>query len=256
MEGIWASRPRDRLAAIRAPGATERTALVDRLIQHAPTGHWPFGMPTVVNPLLVVVGVSPGNSPTVGGDIWADDADPPPTFGEPHPGFFVADTSGYWAKIRELCKVVVRGWDASLSDDECYALSGHFNLGTGRFGREGGQSSRDRSRLGGAPRRTRVSYLDGLSCSSDSSYTPERSPSLFRSAAHLRRDRMPALRPRAVAITAISDANRSLRFPEPIAIAHRAEPNASDANHQRAGHPGSDRRPGRGSPGTRIPLAD
>jgi hypothetical protein len=90
-------------------------------------------MPTSVNPLLVVVGVSPGNSPAAGGDAFLPDY--VPTFATPASGFSYPDSSHYWEKIRLLSYEIVRLWDSSLSETECLALTGHLNLGVGMFGK-------------------------------------------------------------------------------------------------------------------------
>jgi hypothetical protein len=94
-------------------------------------------MPTSVNPLVVALGASPGNSPAAA--PWHGIAPqlpyPPPTFGVPHAGLFYPDGSSYWAKMRLLLAGLVRAIDPGASDDDALAVSGHLNLGTGLFGR-------------------------------------------------------------------------------------------------------------------------
>jgi len=89
-------------------------------------------MPTSVNPLLVVVGVSPGNSPASGREAFLPDYIP--SFGTPAPGFWYPDRSHYWEKVRTLSTEIVHQWDTGLSESECLALTGHLNLGVGMFG--------------------------------------------------------------------------------------------------------------------------
>jgi hypothetical protein len=94
-------------------------------------------MPTSVNPLVVALGASPGNSPaaTPWNGIAPQLPYPPPTFGEPHIGLFYPDGSSYWAKMRLLLAGLVRVIDPGASDNGALAVSGHLNLGTGLFGR-------------------------------------------------------------------------------------------------------------------------
>lgn len=89
-------------------------------------------MPTSVNPLLVLVGVSPGNSPRVEGDAFLPDYIP--TFATTAPGFWYADRSHYWEKVRVLSTEILRIWDPTLTEGDCLALTGHLNLGVGMFG--------------------------------------------------------------------------------------------------------------------------
>jgi hypothetical protein len=114
--------------------SAERSATLGRLLY---AGAWPFGMPTSVNPLVVALGASPGNSPAA--TPWKGIAPqlpyPPPTFGEPHIGLFYPDGSSYWTKMRLLLAGLVRVIDPGASDDDALAVSGHLNLGTGLFGR-------------------------------------------------------------------------------------------------------------------------
>lgn len=87
-------------------------------------------MPTSASPIAVVLGVSPGNSPS----SEESDIDPtkpykPPTFGEPHRGLSYQDGSGYWTKVRALLTMLARRLDDELTETQALALSGHFNLG-------------------------------------------------------------------------------------------------------------------------------
>lgn len=92
-------------------------------------------MPTVVNPFLVTLGPSPGDSPN-SKDLHASDAEPypAPTFGEAHSGFHYEDSRNYWRKIRELSVGILRGFEKDLSEEDCYSLSGQMNFGVGGFG--------------------------------------------------------------------------------------------------------------------------
>lgn len=123
---------RARAAANLLPA--ERQAILTRLLY---AGAWPFGMPTSVNPLVLALGASPGNSPatTAWNGIAPQLPYPPPTFGEPHVGLNYPDGSSYWTKMRLLLAGLVRLIDPDASDRDALAVSGQLNLGTGMFGR-------------------------------------------------------------------------------------------------------------------------
>lgn len=129
---LFSPEPRTRLAQARSLTTTDRARLLETLAEGSPYKPWPRGMPSSVNPLLVVVGVSPGNSPSgASGPFLADYT---PVFGVPAPGFSYADSSYYWEKVRLLSTSLLRVWDRTLSDDDCIALTGHLNFGIGMFG--------------------------------------------------------------------------------------------------------------------------
>lgn len=133
--GLWGESPRERLQAALALSAPESVALRKAVAITSPMKPWPYGMPTVVNPILVVLGPSPGNSPHPGDAAFVDRlAYEEPTVGHVHSGFLYEDSAGYWPKIRELSVGVLRGFDPGLGEEECYALSGQMNLGVGSFG--------------------------------------------------------------------------------------------------------------------------
>lgn len=132
---LFSQDARSRIEAARSLPPDERTDLLRSLAQGSPYQPWPRGMPSSVNPLVVVLGVSPGNSPAASGGAFLSDYTP--TFGEPAPGFRYRDSSSYWDKVRILSTSLLRTWDPSLTEDECIALTGHLNLGTGMFGLAG-----------------------------------------------------------------------------------------------------------------------
>ena len=134
---LWANDPLVRLATARTLSERAQAATTRRLVSTAPIRPWPYGMPTVANPWVVVLGVSPGDSPAAG-DRMLDTTGAryaPPTFGIAHPGFSYRDARHYWDKVRVLCAAVLRAQSPTLTERDCLALSGHLNLGTGRNGR-------------------------------------------------------------------------------------------------------------------------
>lgn len=132
MTGLFSHSPRTRLLAATALDEPSRQGILDALALSAPYRPWPRGMPTSVNPLLVVVGVSPGNSPRIDGEAFLPDYTP--TFATPAPGLWYPDRSHYWEKVRALSTEIVRIWDPALAEVDCLALTGHLNLGVGMFG--------------------------------------------------------------------------------------------------------------------------
>ena len=128
---LWSDSARERITAARTLKAENKQEIRELVASSSPQKPWPYGMPTTINPMLAILGVSPGNS-AAEGDIPHPYEEP--TVGEAHPGFHYIDTKSYWQKIRELSVGLLRAFDESLTEDECYALSGHLNLGIGRAG--------------------------------------------------------------------------------------------------------------------------
>jgi hypothetical protein len=58
---LCANDPVVRLAAARNLSDRAEAATTRRLVSTAPIRPWPYGMPTVANPWVVVLGVSPGD---------------------------------------------------------------------------------------------------------------------------------------------------------------------------------------------------
>lgn len=131
-DDLFSPDPRSRLHAARAASEAVRRRTLAFLSEGCPHKPWPRGMPTSVNPLVVVIGVSPGNSPALGAKAFLEDYTP--TFGLPAPGLFYRDQAYYWQKVRLLGTSMTRLLDHTLSDQDGLALTGHLNLGTGMFG--------------------------------------------------------------------------------------------------------------------------
>src|SRR5207247_7289693 len=81
--GLFTDDAAERVAAARALSEQERSDLLDELALQLPSKHkpWPVAMPTAVNPLVVVIGVSPGNAPASRDKPFLRDYTPP--FGTP-----------------------------------------------------------------------------------------------------------------------------------------------------------------------------
>jgi len=132
--GLWSDNPRERLAAARDSAIVGDWPL--RISETAPMQPWPFGMPTSINPFVVFLGPSPGNSPAEGDiDYKRRPPYPMPSVGVPHPKLNYRDPRGYWDRVRELGSVIIQGHSPGMSKADTYALIGQLNLGTGAFGK-------------------------------------------------------------------------------------------------------------------------
>jgi hypothetical protein len=125
-----------RLKQLRSLSLTERKSVLKHLKTGVPIPAWPIAMPCSACPYVVVLGVSPGNSPkpqdrgfNTFGQCCED-----PTFGKAHPGFDYLDGRHYWQKVSNLCEFLVKRDAPGLSKRDALALAGHLNLGTGQFG--------------------------------------------------------------------------------------------------------------------------
>ena len=133
---IWAASARERLQAARRITPEKLSRIHESLARDCPIEPWPYGNATVVNPMLVTLGVSPGNRPAPG-----DTDSPPggghqfPTAGSPHPGTRYCDPVGYWDKLRTLARTTLaepRGAEDEAFLCDALSLFGNLNLHTGR----------------------------------------------------------------------------------------------------------------------------
>lgn len=130
---LWSSKPLERLKAARQMTSTELKQLHKNLGKGCPVEPWPYGNATTVNPFLVTLGVSPGNSPAAGDTTFLRAGGHQlPTAGAPHPGTRYRDPRRYWDKVRILARTTVMGADAN--EDDVLSLFGNINLDTGQSG--------------------------------------------------------------------------------------------------------------------------
>ena len=127
---LWSNDPLERLQTARMLSPNEAAEHQSALVESSPIKPWPYGMPTTINPFLVILGPSPGNSPAKR-DV---DTDPKPTVGKAHPGFFYHDTKKYWERVRELSAGLIQAYAPELTPEDCYALSGQMNLSVSESG--------------------------------------------------------------------------------------------------------------------------
>ena len=132
-EELWATSRKARLASARAITSEALDAVHTELCRGRTEPGWPYGSATPVNPVLVVLGPSPGNSPKRGDRHFvAREPFALPTSGEPHPGVWYDDPKGYWNKIRELARAVLDA-DGAIGAD-AFSLFGTMNLSSAASG--------------------------------------------------------------------------------------------------------------------------
>ena len=126
---LWGASRTERLSSARSLASDELSAIHDNLRRGRTDPGWPYGSATSINPLLVILGASPGNSPKRD-DRHFVTREPfePPTAGKPHSGVFYSDSTGYWDKVKVLARILLDA-DGSLGDD-ALALFGTMNLAT------------------------------------------------------------------------------------------------------------------------------
>ena len=152
---LWGESASRRLNAARSLTARELSSIQQELLDGCPwkpadlvnDGRaWPYGNATSINPLLVTLGASPGESPQAG-DSDALDHLELPSAGSPHPHVYYQDTSFYWDKVRYLAHTILsstsglepkEGYQGPCTEADAYALFGNMNLDTGRSGSASG----------------------------------------------------------------------------------------------------------------------
>ena len=128
---LWCESASRRLKSARSLTALQLDCIRKALCEGCPVEPWPYGNATSINPLLVTLGASPGNSPQAG-DLDTGPLELPPA-GLPHPHVEnYQDGSGYWDKVRHLARAVTTPTDGSETD--AYALFGNMNLDPARSG--------------------------------------------------------------------------------------------------------------------------
>ena len=127
--GLWSNSRFTRLTNARALSAAE----LQRIYAEYGRDSWPSGCATSINPLLVTLGPSPGNSPQPGDECPTPVRSiPMPTAGQPHCGVQYQDGAGYWEKVRYLAYEIVR--PEGGSDADALSLFGNLNLDSNREG--------------------------------------------------------------------------------------------------------------------------
>ena len=129
LQRLWSVSGRERIEAAKRLSRDKLDDIRRRMYRDCPSDTPPRGMQTSINPLLVVLGQSPGGS-------RAGALRPRPlaaTAGEPHPDIMGDDTRLYWRKARHLATALLQGADGSRED--ALALFGNTTLSQGEQGR-------------------------------------------------------------------------------------------------------------------------
>jgi hypothetical protein len=130
---LWSNDPEERLKAASDPAIV--SDLARRMGATAPMQPWPYGMATSVNPFVVFLGASPGNSPEKGDpDYLTRKPYDLPTAGVPHPLISYPDPKHYFERVCQLGETLVQSRAPHMTDTQAHALLGQLNLGTGAFG--------------------------------------------------------------------------------------------------------------------------
>jgi hypothetical protein len=109
--------------------------LVNKLIEGTPEGVWPEGFPASIDPRLVFIGVSYGNSPDKSSEAKRKSGSgyfksSPSAVKDLTSHFYYPDTRSYWEKLRLLSNL----YFSQLSEVDAISLTTHINLGTGSAG--------------------------------------------------------------------------------------------------------------------------
>ena len=130
---LWSDSVGERLRSARALVGRELEAVHAALCEGCPVEPWPYGNATSINPLLVTLGPSPGNSLDPAVPDPAKERLRLPTADERHPHTKYKDSRGVWDRIRYLARTVLEIGGAT--EEEAYALLGNMSLDTRRSGR-------------------------------------------------------------------------------------------------------------------------
>ncbi len=117
----------------------DEARVVDRLLRTTPEGVWPDGFPSSIDPKLILVGVSYGNSPDHGYEDSLDGAEfkyksGPSAIKDSSSHFFYPDTRKYWEKLRYLAYRYFKNSCPKFTELDALSLVTHINLGTGSAG--------------------------------------------------------------------------------------------------------------------------
>lgn len=109
---------------------------IDKLVRTLPDRleEWPRTFPASIDPKLILIGVSPGGSPSK--EVNENDYNGHPSVfksvdKKPYTNFLYPDENGYWDKVRML---INNFFSPELDEREKLSLTTHYNLGTNATG--------------------------------------------------------------------------------------------------------------------------
>lgn len=127
------------LQNLKAMSVEEIEKCKNALLNTTPELLWPDGMPASIDPKLLLIGVSYGNSPSIeveehreeGGSYFFSD---PCVIKPNNSHFYYPDTRNYWKKLRYLSHSFFKKKSPAITENEAISLTTHLNLGTGSAG--------------------------------------------------------------------------------------------------------------------------
>jgi hypothetical protein len=128
----------DHLNALRALPKQELMRYKADLIKDLPKRlhPWPRWMPASLDPKLILVGVSPGNSPAANDLSIADNYTSIPTVNiSAKSHYYCPDGRRYWDKIRYLAHKFFLREGTVTTEQDALSLCSHYNLGVGMAGK-------------------------------------------------------------------------------------------------------------------------
>ena len=128
---------RRHLERLKAMSPEEVSQQKERLIASTPGKEWPCGFPASLDPRLVIIGVSPGNSPyePEAGEEQKRFLCEPGIIGGEESHYYYPDTSGYWKKIRLLASSYFNSGGECFPELDALSLTTHINLGENSSGK-------------------------------------------------------------------------------------------------------------------------
>jgi len=129
----------EHLKLLKSLSQTEIDKITNQLVKTTPQKTWPDGFPASIDPKLLLIGISYGNSPDKNSENKRQEGEyfesQPCATKDEHSHFYYPDTRHYWKKLRYLSHSYFRNSCNSFSENDAISLTTHINLGTGSAGK-------------------------------------------------------------------------------------------------------------------------
>lgn len=130
----------EHLKWLKSLSTAEVEKKANQLVATTPEGVWPDGFPASIDPKLLLIGVSYGNSPEKKVDDKYQNGKKhyksrPCAIKDQDSHFYYKDTSHYWEKLRYLSLSYFRHFYKTFSEIDAISLTTSINLGTGSDGK-------------------------------------------------------------------------------------------------------------------------